>query len=328
VKIPIRNIYYLFLYAWDYLPNAEVVDVGIDNAPDLPNLFARVLLSRTKRLLRRGLDRGYQPFEDELQGIRGRILLKETLTEGLLLRGAAFCSFDEFQYDVLHNQILKATISQLAKSPDVQRTTRHELALLARHLNEVSDIRLSGSAFSRLMVHRNNREYRLLMRLCEFVFWSQMPDPEGTGGRFHDILEDEVRMSSVFEAFLRNFCAAHFPYASVGAERVRWDVSDASEGDLALLPSMLTDVTLRWPGPTTILDAKYYRDPLSTSPYGSKVRSAHLYQLVTYLQHEKVRAMPNHVVAGALIYPEVGTKRRLSYTLLGMPTDDSDYRPC
>ncbi len=53
-------------------------------------------------------------------------------------------------------------------------------------------------------------------------------------------------------------------------------------------------------------------------PYGARVRPGHLYQLMTYLQHECRRA-PTKPVAGMLLYPEVGTSLRLRYRLLGLP---------
>lgn len=88
-------------------------------------------------------------------------------------------------------------------------------------------------------------------------------------------------MSKVFEAFLRNFLRAHFPEYRVRAEQLDWDVTDAAEGDLALLPRMLTDITLRDADRTIIVDAKFYKDALRDGPYGRRLHSQHLYQLVT-----------------------------------------------
>ena len=57
--IPVRNLYYLFLYAWDRFSEGRQIDVGSDTSPDLPNLLARVLVSGVRRQFRRGLDKGY-----------------------------------------------------------------------------------------------------------------------------------------------------------------------------------------------------------------------------------------------------------------------------
>jgi 5-methylcytosine-specific restriction enzyme subunit McrC len=81
MKIPIRNLYYLFLYAWARFPGGAVGKVGIDDSPDLPNLFARLLSAGTRRLFRRGIDRGYKTFTDELVGPRGRLRLDRMVKE-------------------------------------------------------------------------------------------------------------------------------------------------------------------------------------------------------------------------------------------------------
>lgn len=179
MKIPIRNLYYLFLYAWARFPRGPIVEAGIDKSPDLPNLFARLLSAGTRRLLRLGLDRGYKTFTEELVSPRGRLRLDRMIKETTHLRGTAVCDFDELTHDILHNQILKATLTNLANCPDVEKEARRDLRSLARRFHDVADIQLSARCFRRIAISRNNRAYMFLMHLCEFVFWSLMPDERG-----------------------------------------------------------------------------------------------------------------------------------------------------
>jgi 5-methylcytosine-specific restriction enzyme subunit McrC len=320
MKIPIRNLYYLFLYAWGRFPlgRASDAEIGIDESPDLPNLFARLLSFEVRRLLRRGLDRGYQTFTDEMIGPRGRIRLDRVIKEATQLRGTVVCDFDELTRDILLNQIVKATLSKLACCLDVIRETRHELRSLSRQLYDVADVKLSANHFQRSAILRNNREYSFVIKLCEFIFWSLMPDERGAEARFRPILEDEVKMSSVFECFLRNFYQVHRTEYAVRSESPEWHVTCATNEDLALLPRMMTDITLRHPKRTIIIDAKYYSEPLALGPYGERVRAGHLYQLMTYLQHERRRSGDKDLL-GMLIYPDVGRSLRLRYRLLDIP---------
>ena len=318
MTIPIRNLYYLFLYAWARFPGGTVGEVGTDQSLDLPNLFAKLLSAGTRRLVRRGLDRGYTAATEELIGPRGRLRLDRMMKEVTRLRGTAVCDFDELTHDVLINQVLKATLLSLAGCVDVERETRQNLRVLARRLHDVTDIQLSASLFQQIAISRNNREYMFLIRLCEFVFWSLMPDEVGAATRFKKILEDQVRMSKVFEDFLRNFFQLHRPEYHVRAESPHWHVSGATESDLGLLPRMVTDITLRHAEHTIIVDAKFYKSALAKSPYGEKVQSGHLYQLITYLQHERVRDIGKDI-SGMLLYPDVGQSLRLKYRLLDIP---------
>src|SRR5262249_17463759 len=69
---------------------------------------------------------------------------------------------------------------------------------------------------------------------------------------------------------------------------------------------------------TIIIDAKFYKDALAPSPYGKRVRSQHLYQLITYLRHARIRQKGTGL-SGMLIYPKVDRSLRLRYRLLGIP---------
>jgi 5-methylcytosine-specific restriction endonuclease McrBC regulatory subunit McrC len=89
-EIPIANIYYLLCYAWDVLDEKDtLLDVSMLDSTPLLDLFARVLVNGSRRLLQRGLDRGYQTREDELPGLRGKLSVTQTLRRQLLCHTAA-----------------------------------------------------------------------------------------------------------------------------------------------------------------------------------------------------------------------------------------------
>jgi len=317
VTIPIRNLYYIFCYAWARFPPGNAAKVGADNCPDLLNLFARLLIDGLHRLLRRGLERGYVVQVEDTRSPRGRLLLDEMVKRQTLLRGEAVCQYDDLRTDVLNNQILKATARLLARSPSLLAEYRHQLNILIRSLETISDVRLSAHLFSRTQLTRNNREYALLLRLCEFVFCSQLPDKSGENSRFADIVLDEIRMSAVFEEFLRNFYAHEQNAFAVKRDVMAWDAKPLTDGSLSLMPGMETDITLHAPDRCVVVDAKFYKDPLAGRPgFPKKLRSGHLYQLYTYLAHAQLR-YPGRQVDGALIYPSTGPKLRADYTIAG-----------
>lgn len=317
MTIPIRNLYYIFCYAWEYFPAGETTDVGEDECPDLKNLFAKLLIDGLHRLIRRDLDRGYVEAVEDTRLCRGRLLLDPMIKRQTLSQGVAVCQFDEFRTDILHNQILKATARLLANTDGVLREYQHELRLMVRKFEPVSDIHLSGSAFRRVQLTRNNRQYRMLMQLCEFVFFSVLPKENGSGARFADVLDDEVRMSAIFEEFLRNFYAHEQTIYSVKREVMSWDASEMTEVDRFLLPHLQTDITLHSADRVIIFEAKYYKDPLEgRRGFARKLRSDHLRQLFTYLYHTSLKSRGKRV-DGVLIYPTVGNELRAEYLIAG-----------
>lgn len=301
MTIPIRNLYYLFCYAWERYPEGGEVEVGVDECPDLPNLFARILVNGLNRLLRRGVDRGYVPFEEELRAPRGRMLIDQSLKALTLERGAIECRLDELRHDVLHNQLLKATAALLARDPRVAPALAHQLREIVKRLWDVADIRVSVGLFSRVQLSRNTGQYRRLLRLCEFVWRAAMPEEGGDGHRFGDILRDEARMSQVFETFLLNFYRSHADGYGADPEDMRWRIETLPGSDASLLPIMRTDMTLRAAHEALVIDAKFYADPFPKGLGAAKIRSAHLYQLYAYLRHALHRHAPLPV-RGALIY--------------------------
>ena len=258
-------------------------------------------MNGANRLLRRGLDRGYLEIEEELRSPHGRVLIDRTIKEQTLKRAALYCSIDELRRDVVHNQIIKATANFLAREKDVQPALAHELRLIYKKMADVSDVRLTPSLFRRVQLSRNNAQYALLMRLCEFIYQAALPEERGSGSRFPDILRNEERMSVIFEDFLRNFYDREQSRFEVGREHMRWRIETSLNGDASLVPEMRTDVTLRSPDAIIVMDAKFYADPFPKSSGKAKFRSAHLYQLFAYMKHAGDK-VGDPSVRGALVY--------------------------
>ena len=314
--IPIENIYYLFCYAWDRFSEGKAIGVGRIESPKIWDLFASVLVRGVNRLLRRGLDRGYVEIEEEIPGVRGRIVVGDTLRRNLLMFGRATCRFDDLRYDVLHNQIIKATITRLSAADDLDETLRQELHRLKRLVSGVTDVSLSNALFRRIQLSRNNGNYDLLLKICELVHSALLPHPNGKGSKFSDFLEDGKIMPVVFEAFIRNFLKAEQDEFTVGSTVIQWEAQALSWDDMRYLPAMRTDVTLRSRHRTIIIDTKYYPEALIEHFGQRKIISDHLYQLFAYLKN--YRSEPREISAeGILLYPTTSQPLDLAYAIGG-----------
>lgn len=62
-----------------------------------------VLINTSNRLLRNGLGRAYRFEEQEVEGVRGKLNLAETLKRGKRLKGRTICQVDELTQDVVIN---------------------------------------------------------------------------------------------------------------------------------------------------------------------------------------------------------------------------------
>ena len=303
MKVPIQNLYYLFCYAWQYIPDDLALDVGGIQSPDVLNLCAHVLTEGIDRLLRRGIDQGYVGLTEETPRLRGRIDITGTVTGLTWLRSRAVCQFDELTPDVLHNRILRTTV-RLLSNAHINFELRDRLREIDTLMSGISTIVVNSSLFRRIQLHRNNSFYAFLLRVCELVHLSLLPDRSGEGQSwFRDVLSDEDYMSAVFEEFIRNFYTLKQSQFRVGRTQPKWSATAAQPSDLRFLPSMTTDVTLSSVRRTIIIDAKYYKDALQTN-YGSRtVHSNNLYQLLAYLRGSQQRVAVGQSVEGILLYP-------------------------
>ena len=73
MKIPIKNLYFLLVYAWDVLDEAGAVDVGASEMRIPEDLFAKILRNGIQHLVKRGLDRAYISETSDIPGIRGKL---------------------------------------------------------------------------------------------------------------------------------------------------------------------------------------------------------------------------------------------------------------
>lgn len=316
MSVPIRNVYWLLLYAWNHLGAGEETSLSADEPRDLHELFAQVLAETVARLRARGLDRGYAGVEETLAGVRGRIEVGATLKRGLLGSGRTHCRFDELRHDVLHNRILKSTLQSLL-SLGLDASVAAGVRRQVRALDAVGDMRLSRSDFGRVQLHRNNRVYDFALRICRLVHENLIVDPASGAARFRDFRADQRKMGALFEAFIYRFYAREMPRFRVSRPKVRWNVAAASEAALRMLPEMRTDVVLRSPGRRIIVETKFYAEPFSGRYGGTKLRSGHLYQLLAYLEHRTATSPGGPPYEGMLLYPVVDREFAYDYVLGG-----------
>ena len=147
MHIPIQNIYYLLSYAWNKLEESKIVGVQNIRCDTLVDLFAKVLANGISYILRRGIDRGYLLHLEETGTLRGKVDFNTTLKRTNFSTPQVYCEYDELNYNVLHNQILKTTLDKLIRFQELDHAIRADLIFLYRTLKEVELIRLTKRHF-------------------------------------------------------------------------------------------------------------------------------------------------------------------------------------
>jgi 5-methylcytosine-specific restriction enzyme subunit McrC len=311
-QIPVRNAWYLLLYAWDLAAWQGAFQGEIDESPNLRALLARILIQASRDLMREQLGREFRTTTREIASLRGKIDIAASLKRNGLQRGRLTCRFDELGIDTPRNRILKASLERLLADADLEVggtpvqavALRHDLKVTIRMMDGVRSTRLSGSDFSRLQLGRNDARYRLPLAICSLLHFGRMPTEAEGDHLIASLLRDEMAFSQLFERFVRHFYRQHLSDCVVRSEVMYWPVETASP----LMPRMQTDTSIERGGGTpvrVVLDTKYYRSHLMASHHDSKTRfhSTNLYQMYAYLRTQEDKSTVHRVAAGVLLYP-------------------------
>lgn len=309
-KIPVRNAWYLLLYAWDLARWKDQWASDAESAPNLLGLLARVLVDSTRDLLRRRLSQAHHVATREINGIRGHINFSTTLKRMSFISGRAVCAFPELTVDTDRNRVIKATLVRLLTDRRVEAGSSQEHVLALRHdihallgrLDDVSTVRIHPADVNSIRLGRNDDSYRLPIEMCRLISRREMPTEAPGDQLMRALLRDEIVFSTLFERFVRTFLTQAMPNASVTSESLLWHDELGSR----YAPQMRTDITIERKNPDArlVIDTKYYAKTLS-SRYESveKFHSAHLYQLYAYLRTQEHRGDTYRRCHGVLIYP-------------------------
>lgn len=311
MNIPIQNIYYLLCYAWDKLAEKDIVDVQPLDQTSLADLFAQVLINGTRHLVRRGFDRGYVLHHEWTSRLKGRLCFQEAVTRGMPRTSTLPCEFDELSHDVLHNQILKATMSRLMRMRGLAPELAGGLAQLRRLLSGVRDIELTSRLFGQVQLHRNNQFYDFLLKVCELSFRNLLPTERSGASQFRDFIRDERQMAVLFEDFVRNFYRIETAYR-VKREDIYWRWIAADQVAHGLLPKMQTDISLTSATRKIIIDCKFTPEATKRHYEAEKLRSSHLFQIHAYLDNLPEGELTDTCEA-MLLYPTVDAALAASY---------------
>jgi 5-methylcytosine-specific restriction enzyme subunit McrC len=314
-KIPVRNVWLLFLYAYDLARFLGRFEADFEDSPDFKSLIARLLCHAVETRLRRNLSFGYRRRAETLKRVRGRIDILESESRGLFRRGEVACRFEELTIDTPRNRLVRAALAAVASQlPD--QLLAHRARSLAGALGRagVSSTPPTREEMASDQIARHEAGDRLMVSLARAVFDLILP-MEAEGAR--SLLEAQregTDFRTLFERAVANFFAAELPreegWRVYPGKRLSWPVGAASAGIRHYLPSMITDITLENArlGRRLIIDTKFTNILVSARfGDGQRFKTSHLYQLYAYLRsQEKPDDALSLCSEGLLLYPAVG----------------------
>jgi 5-methylcytosine-specific restriction enzyme subunit McrC len=293
-KVPVNNLLFMVAYTYGLVQFKNQHQYEKRTECDIADVYVHVLLNWLDILLRKGLYKTYLPVEALAPTIKGKYLVGKNLNSNTRF----WCQYDDLTFSTQVNQILKATLFHIIKKVPVSNALRQRALTYFRLIHLVEEITLSPKVFRQVEYNRLNHHYQTLIELCELIYSGTSLIDGENGQVFSSFM---ANMNRIFEQFVLKYLQRELPSEHIkGSKIIRW-ANFLQEDDY--LPAIEPDIYIRG---KYLIDTKYFKSPLNER---GKLHSAHLYQILTYMQAYKLNGM--------LLYPQQDIPLKHSYELNG-----------
>ncbi|MGG7579734.1 5-methylcytosine-specific restriction endonuclease system specificity protein McrC [Rhizobium sp. Nf11,1] len=342
VGIPVRNLWTLLVYASRLARFLDPFAARVESDAVLPDVLGRLLTFAVERRLRRSLSLGYQRRSEELSRVRGRIDWMKTEAGLLLSRGRIACRFEELTTDTPRNRLILAALVR-ARTAVEDTELAFRCGSLATTLLDagVSPRPPSRSEFSRERFGGNDADDELVVRVSELVLDLALPSEQAGDVKMTRLDHDERLLRQIFEKAIAEFYRHEFHgrdgWKVSSQTQFAWEARDATDGLGAILPKMHADVVLQQGiARRLILDTKF-TGILTDRAHGSEgLKSAHLYQLYSYVRSQAGRGdVAADCAEGILLHPSLERHvdeavtiqgHRLRFVTIDLASDPEKFR--
>ena len=153
------------------LKNSPFINLGHSHLKEkeglpLLEIFISSYLEELSLLMSKGLKGGYVTNEGEVNFIKGKLLVKQTLERNQTNRAKFYCKYDDFNLDIAPNRLIKSTLNLILKTS--KSSTNKKKALKALQGFEV--VRASDAIDKDLVYCDTNK--KLLINYGNLLSWS------------------------------------------------------------------------------------------------------------------------------------------------------------
>lgn len=301
-NIPIRNIYYLILYAFGAVKNKDTIKTnGLENSTSFNDVLIKIFINEVEKIIQKGIYHDYYLVDDESTFIKGKIIIKDSL---ISTNQKIQCSFDEFNNNHACNKIIKYTLNKLLFENSIEYKLKKKIRRNYFYFESVPLEEFTKNNIKSIQLNKLNSHYQIALKFALFLNHELIPQDSRGNFDFIHIFENEEIMSKIYESFLYNYYDVNLDenYRVRSGSRFDWEMYKDDESS-PNLPMMETDIEIRNDDTLIIIDAKYYKNAFSTRFELEKFRSSHLYQMSAYLNYYETK---HAKIRGILVYPSNG----------------------
>lgn len=132
---------------------------------DLSHVLADLFITDLYKALRRGIYRGYCSKTENINHLKGRLLVSQHIRKNAFISVNAFCEYDELSPNVLLNQLLKAALKMI--HPFVQPSAlKTQTLMIFEIFDEVDDVYIHTPLMEKIQINRQNQHYEGVLQLA------------------------------------------------------------------------------------------------------------------------------------------------------------------
>lgn len=291
-KIDIENVIYMLSIVYNFKEFELIEPTVYSKDKDLLELLVYYLLLITEKLFKSGIHKNYIAMEDDLNFIRGKILIKENIKHNPILRHKIYCQYDEFTEDIPENQLIKYTLYHLLKANLSDELKTIEYRVIS-YLDDVSILKFPTSyileKFDKIVYTRLNEEYKDIHELCKLFLQNLSIKEEYGRTIFSAFLID---MSKLFEKFVFKILEKEIRNSNSQPKKTIECIDGLEKIDITLNP----DILIKSKEKNLVIDTKY-KNPLTKNNYKEEIMiNSDIYQIISYSSVFNAK--------GILIYPK------------------------
>lgn len=165
-----RAILLKLLKALKNSPFINISGAHLKEKEDLPVLevFIKSYLDELSLLMSKGLRGGYVTHEDEVNFLKGKLLVRQTLKRNQTNQAKFYCEFDDFSLDIAPNRLIKSTLELLIRT--TKSSINKKKALKA--LQGLEIVKASAGIDRDLLYCESNK--KLLVNYGNLISWSEI----------------------------------------------------------------------------------------------------------------------------------------------------------
>jgi 5-methylcytosine-specific restriction enzyme subunit McrC len=294
-KISNIALYYMLCYLYDIeIPTFD--KTRFPQGAFYLDIFALIFKSELEKIIEQGLFKRYVREEENLNFLRGKLLVSKQIKHNFINKQRFYCSYDELTYDNLENQTVlyaltllnELVFSEILKQELVDLKWILESEVTPRRLLRIEEV-------NRITFSKLNDYYQKTIELSKQIIQEIYID---------DIKSIEIQafgflidMNKIFEEFIFRIIKEALPEYDVDSPekiesllKIHEELSNVKPPKVILKP----DIIISNENEEIVVDTKYKK--LDFIDEKAKVKSPDIYQIVSYSLA--------HKCSGMLIYPE------------------------